>query len=96
MHMFIISNVAGKINMESQMFFDKLAYLRTQSDIILLAQLIKNKLEFKRIKIIFQLQAFFRMIFFNHGNNAFRFIKSVVAKLPLTFSSNTLKSVALK
>ena len=67
------------------MFFDNLAYLLTQSDIILLAQLVENKFEFERIKIIFQLQVFFRMIFFNHGNNALRFIKRVVAKLPSDF-----------
>ena len=60
MNMFIVGNVAVKINMEPEMFFDNLAYLRTQSDIILLAQLVENKFEFERIKIIFQSAGIFQ------------------------------------
>jgi len=77
--MFVVGDVAGEININSEMLFDDLAYLLTQSDIILFAQLVKDKFEAERVEIFFDQHVFFRMFFFDNGNNMFRFVERAVA-----------------
>src|SRR4030065_1682547 len=85
MNTIVMSDITGKFDVESQMFLNNFTYLRTENDIIMFAQLVQDKLEFKGIKITFQNFPFFRMRKFYHLNDAIRLVKRTFAKLRLYF-----------
>src|SRR5664280_1684666 len=85
MDMVVVRDFAGKLNMNTKMLFDNLAYLRANGHIILFAQLVENKFELERVVSVFQLKVYFRVQPRNNLHHAIWFMYRAITKLTYNF-----------